>query len=65
MAEIGKVTVGVRVAIPDETVERCMRILEMWMDDHPDCNIVCEQLDAGDHLKHKIKIIRREDYGEK
>lgn len=57
------ITIGVNVIIPDETAKRCMRILEMWMDDHPDCKIECEKKDFGDHFEHKLTI--RGNYGEK
>ena len=57
------ITIGVNVAIPNETAERCMRILELWMDDNPDCILTCEQIDAGDRFKHKLTIKRQEEYG--
>lgn len=28
------------LTISDETANRCLRILEMWQDDHPDCDII-------------------------
>ena len=34
-----ELTVHVGISISDETVERCLRILEMWQDDNPDRHI--------------------------
>lgn len=38
MARIEKVTVEVeaKIAITDETVERCLRLIEYWLNDNPD-----------------------------
>ena len=37
MAKIGKATVEVeaKITITDETVERCLRLIEMWLNDNP------------------------------
>ena len=41
MAKVDKLTVDVtaRLIVPDETAERCCRLLEMWLTDHPDAYI--------------------------
>lgn len=56
MAKATEITVDVRVNIPDETICRCLRILEMWMDDNPDKNIIVEQVYGIDRIYHKIHI---------
>ncbi len=56
MAKATEITVDVRVAIPDETICRCLRILEMWMDDNPDKNIIVERVNGIDRIHHKIHV---------
>ena len=53
------VTVNAKVSVPDETAERCMRLLEMWMDDNPDKTIICERLDGEDRVLHQMSIVDR------
>ena len=56
MAKATEITVDVKVAIPDETVCRCLRVLEMWMDDNPDKRIVVDTIPGVDGYYHKIHI---------
>ena len=56
MAKATEITVEVKVAIPDETVCRCLRVLEMWMDDHPHDQIIVNREYDGDGYHHKIHI---------
>lgn len=60
MAKATEITVEVNVAIPDETVCRCLRLLEMWLDDNPDKRITVEQVPGIDRYYHKIHIERQE-----
>lgn len=53
MAKATEITVEVKVAIPDETVCRCLRVLEMWMDDHPHDQIIVNREYDGDGYHHK------------
>lgn len=56
MADCEKLTVSVsaRLVVPDETAERCMRLLEMWLDDNAAArNIVCEYKDGS----HRMRIV--------
>lgn len=57
MASAVNVTVDVKISIPDETVCRCLRVLEMWMDDNPERNLVVhrERYDDGSY-HHSIDI---------
>lgn len=50
MAKADEITVEVKVNIPNKTVARCMRIIEMWLDDNPSWTIVCDR--EGD--RHKL-----------
>ena len=43
MAEATSIDVAVNVTIPDETVRRCLRILELWMQDNPDSAIIVDK----------------------
>lgn len=56
MASAKSITVDVRVSIPDDTICRCLRVLEMWMDDNPDKQIVVEREMLTDSYRHKIHI---------
>lgn len=56
MAKATEITVDVRVNIPDETICRCLRVLEMWMDDNPDKRIIVEQINGIDRIHHKIHV---------
>ena len=56
MAKATEITVDVKVNIPDETVCRCLRVLEMWMDDNPDKNIIVERSFDDTGIRHKIHI---------
>ena len=44
------------LTVSDETARRCMVLLEMWMEDNPDKNIVCDM----EHRKLCIERIRQE-----
>lgn len=59
MMEAEKLTFKVlaRLGVPDETAERCLRILEMWLDDNPDKQILVdvENMEDGSR-RHKMKI---------
>ena len=59
MAKATEITVDVKVAIPDETICRCLRLLEMWMDDNPDKWIVVDTIPGVDGYYHKIHIEER------
>lgn len=61
MAKATEIKVDVHVRIPDETICRCLRVLEMWMDDNPDKNIVVERIQGVDSFHHKIHIESKVD----
>ena len=58
MAKIDELTVEVaaKLTVSDETAKRCMALLEMWMDDNPDKNIVCDL--SRDMMHHRLRIER-------
>ena len=58
-AKATEITVDIRVNIPDDTICRCLRILEMWMDDHPDGQIlVNRERDTDGAYHHTFHIDR-------
>ena len=38
-----KVDVNVEMAVSEKTLGRCLRIVEEWLEDHPDKTIVVEE----------------------
>ena len=56
MAKADSITIDVNIAISDETVCRCLRILEMWQDDHPLDHIVFERVMTMQGPRHKAHI---------
>lgn len=60
MAKATEITVDVKVTIPDDTMYRCLRIMEMWMDDHPNDHIMCDREPTTDGFKHHVYITRGE-----
>lgn len=58
MAKIEDVTIDVtaKLNISDETAERCMRLLEMWMDDNPGKTLLCDVEEADGRLIHRMRI---------
>lgn len=62
MAELTGITVDVKVAIPDETILRCARLLEMWLDDNPNKTLIVDRVPYIDGDRHKIRIEERESY---
>lgn len=54
MARAGKITVQVGLEIPEETAERCLQILEMWLNDNPDTVICCEEVTTADGIYRRL-----------
>lgn len=50
----------VKIEISDETIERCCRLIEVWLDGHPRDRIVCV-VDVDEQrgvLRHRVNILR-------
>jgi len=56
MAKANEIVLDVKVKIPDDTILRCIRLLEMWMDDNPHKNIICTRSQGETGYHHSIKI---------
>lgn len=41
-----KLTVTVDLDIPEKTINKCMRLLDMWLEAHPDKTIIVEDEDG-------------------
>lgn len=50
------VEITAELGVSDETAKRCMALLEMWLDDNPDKNIVCDLVPCRDMMRHKLRI---------
>lgn len=59
MAKATEITVDVHVKIPDETICRCFRILEMWMDENPDKDIIVDREYSGEYYTHRIHVRKK------
>ena len=42
------VNVGIKMTVSDEMACRCLRVLEMWQNDNPDKNIICDTIHTTD-----------------
>lgn len=59
------VEVSAKLTVSDETANRCMSLLEMWLDDNPDKTIVCDIVPCNDVMRHRFRIERiRQDVEE-
>lgn len=55
------IDVDVNLSVTEKTVDRCLRILEMWLEDHPQYDIVGERhplLSGGERII--LKVNRRD-----
>ena len=55
-ANVGSIEVEARVTVSDETAERCLRLLEIWQNDHMDKRIFAEQkaTESGYYMEFTI-----------
>lgn len=58
MAEIGKLTVGIRLIPDDETMNVILNLLNLWQDDNPNAMVA---LVPGESM-YEYKIIDKADY---
>lgn len=56
-----EVTVEAKVTVSEETARRCMRILEMYLSDHPEEEICCENLLHPDGYRRELYLRERKD----
>ncbi len=58
-AEKLQIEVAAKLTIPDETVERCLHLIEMWLNDNPGKRIFGGYWSGGKVLPFRIE--NRED----
>lgn len=54
-----KMDVDVDIKISDSTAEKCLRILEIWQNDHPDKEIIGTKTQTQNGLKTEFSINSR------
>lgn len=64
MARFGKITVQVGLEITQETAERCLRILEMWMTDNPCMSIQCDEIATADGIQRRLLFVKTREGAE-
>lgn len=57
-AERLTIDVNARISVPDETIDRCLRLLEMWQEDNPDKHIEGKEIltDTGRKIVYQICV---------
>ena len=58
-AEELTVEVKAKLTVSDETAKRCLRLLEMFLNDNPDAEIIKEIEKEKDGITYKLRIVRR------
>ena len=58
MADRLTIDVTARLSVPDETIDRCLRLLEMWQEDNPDKYIEGKEIltDRGRKIVYQICV---------
>lgn len=54
-AEKLEIPIYAELTVTDETADRCLRILEMWMDDHPHETIICDLVPTQEGHRHRFR----------
>ena len=54
-AEKLEIPIYAELKVTDETADRCLRILEMWMDDHPHETIICDLVPTQEGHRHRFR----------
>lgn len=57
-AERLTIDVNARISVPDGTIDRCLRLLEMWQEDNPDKYIEGKEIltDTGRKIVYQICV---------
>lgn len=64
MAKLSDITVNIGVSITQETAERCLELLSMYLTDHPELYVRTKTIDIGDRYIRKIMFNTLEEYGD-
>ena len=52
MAEIGKISIGIRLIPDDDTMKVILKLLDLWQDDNP--NMMVAMVPAKDKYQYEI-----------
>ena len=56
MANIGDLTVSVSLDVPDKDAFVCAKLLEIYLNRHPDKSLIVETVETGETLIYFISI---------
>lgn len=56
MASVGDISINVNLTIPEETVERCLDILSMYITDNPGADIITDEFPGYDKITRKVRL---------
>ena len=59
MAEIGKLSMGIRLIPDDDTMKVILKLLDLWQDDNPDMMVA--MVPAKDRYQYEIIDMKKED----
>ena len=59
MAEIGKLSIGIRLVPDDDTMKIILKLLDIWQDDNP--NMMVAMVPAKDRYQYEI-IERKKEH---
>lgn len=58
--KLNEITINIGVAIPEETVQRCVQILNMYLTDNPNLTVEVWEENLPDHTNRYMQIIPKE-----
>lgn len=59
--KLNEITINIGVAIPEETVQRCVQILNMYLTDNPNLTVEVYEDMYADHTNRFMHFIPKEN----
>ena len=59
--KLNEITINIGVAIPEDTVYRCVQILNMYLTDNPNLTVEIYEDKYPDHTNRYMEIIPKEN----
>ena len=59
--KLNEITINIGVAIPEETVQRCVQILNMYLTDNPNLIVDVWEEKYADHTNRYMQLIPKEN----
>ena len=53
------IEVNAKITMSNEMTSRCLRLLEFWLNDNPDCDLICEKIQTLEGERRYLKILPR------